>query len=138
MALLRLVFESTLTNVTEATLATALYTGRRNNRANLITGVVLCAGRNVIEVLEGQEHVVRATFERIRKDPRLQVDRILEEQSIDRRYFTQWNAGFRKPGGARGPTQYDLYVFDGVDATLARRIPDQVLGHLFRFSERIS
>ncbi|MBA3273301.1 MAG: BLUF domain-containing protein [Chthoniobacterales bacterium] len=47
-----------------------LATSRRNNDASGITGMLLYKDRRFLQVLEGSEAAVRATYARIKRDPR--------------------------------------------------------------------
>ncbi len=70
---------------------------RRLNAANGITGVLLYCDGNFMQYLEGEEEVVRATFERIRaSDSHYQVNELMN-QPIAAREFTDWSLGFSQP-----------------------------------------
>lgn len=60
------------------------------NASNGITGVLLYTPSHFIQALEGDEPVVRSTFERIRRDPRHMEPRILDARHVHERRFQQW------------------------------------------------
>jgi hypothetical protein len=47
-----------------------LFTARRMNKANGITGLLISSPARFMQVLEGEEAAVRATYNRICADPR--------------------------------------------------------------------
>ena len=67
---------------------------RRNNTRDGVTGMLLLIERSFFQVLEGDEGIVDATFQRIARDPRhLQVTQIIREP-IAHRSFGDWTMGF--------------------------------------------
>jgi hypothetical protein len=67
---------------------------RRNAEAGL-SGLLLYKDGNIIQVLEGEEQAVRASFERIKKDPRHRGVIVLAQEAIEERSFPRWGMGFR-------------------------------------------
>ncbi len=59
----------------------------RRNRAREITGVLLCCGEHVIQLLEGEAAVVDTLFERIRNDPRHEDVQLLLHKLVGKRLF---------------------------------------------------
>lgn len=117
MALHQLVFESALTHASEANLAQIFSASRRNNKRNNITGMVLCAGRKVISILEGEHEVVKQTFQRICGDQRHRIAQVVCEHPIQERSFSKWNTGYRlsQPPLNRQNSVFDGYFLDGFD-----------------------
>ena len=56
-----------------------------------LTGMLLYTPSHFIQVLEGEEAMVRARFERICKDPRHSHVRILSERFVSERRFSAWS-----------------------------------------------
>lgn len=82
-------------NMGIAELDMLLNKARRNNRDHDITGMLLYADGSFLQVLEGDEHRVRALYEHIRRDSRHTRLYILHEAEISRRQFPDWSMGFR-------------------------------------------
>lgn len=78
-----------------------LDTARRINRQNRITGLLLFNGERFLQLLEGEEAAVRATFERIAADPRHRGVAILGMTTGDRRAFADWDMAYERLGGTR-------------------------------------
>ena len=70
-----------------------LRASRRNNAADGVTGALLYADGNFIQVLEGAPEAVARTYERIRRDPRhRQIATYLDQPAGDR-MFPDWSMG---------------------------------------------
>lgn len=90
----RILYISTArTPFTPADVETVLAISRRNNRTVQVTGLLVVGGRRFLQVLEGPEYAVRATFERIKGDPRHFAVVILHEGDIATRAFADWSMG---------------------------------------------
>jgi len=73
---------------------------RTLNAQDGITGFLLYADESFLQILEGEEAVLTATFERIAKDTRHRGVRVLERTPISRRRFGEWTMGFDLPDAA--------------------------------------
>ncbi|HYO08464.1 MAG TPA: BLUF domain-containing protein [Tepidisphaeraceae bacterium] len=60
------------------------------NRGRFITGVLLCGGDNLLQVLEGEREEIMYLFERIRGDRRHSAVQLLVCKDISRRLFPGW------------------------------------------------
>jgi len=67
---------------------------RGHNAAIGVTGALLFTEGRFVQALEGGRDQVRATFERIRTDPRHSDVDILSSQLADRRRFKEWSMAF--------------------------------------------
>ena len=77
-------------------LASLLQSVRVKNEQLGLSGMLLMAGMDFFQVLEGPSHVVDATFAKIEVDPRhKRVTKIVRE-SIPHRFFKDWTMGFSK------------------------------------------
>ena len=65
--------------------------GELNARDNL-TGLLLLHGQHFLQVLEGEEALVRATFERIRRDERHHGISVLFEHTVEVRENSDWHS----------------------------------------------
>jgi hypothetical protein len=72
-----------------------LFTARRTNQRNGITGLLISSPAHFMQVLEGDEAVVRETYERICNDPRHSAHVILREIEVAERQFGEWSMASR-------------------------------------------
>jgi hypothetical protein len=96
----------TLTYVSSATelmdddqLVTLLRTIRPINEQLGITGMMLYRGGNIIQTLEGPTEAVKATYDRIRRDPRHRGVILLWQEEVTERHFADWSMGFHNATG---------------------------------------
>lgn len=82
-------------NLSPMALIDILETSRRKNPANNVTGLLVFQNSIFVQVLEGDERDVDATFQRIEKDERHQNVKVIERVSIERRAFPGWSMGFK-------------------------------------------
>jgi hypothetical protein len=68
-----------------------LFTARRTNNANSITGLLISSPRHFMQVLEGDEASVQQTYQRICADPRHHAHVILRQADVEARQFGQWS-----------------------------------------------
>ena len=73
-----------------------LLAGCHKNNATLgITGMLLYKDGNFMQVLEGEEEVVRTLYAKIGRDPRHQGQITLLQGQLAERQFPDWSMGFR-------------------------------------------
>ncbi|MEI8168895.1 MAG: BLUF domain-containing protein [Rhodoferax sp.] len=135
MALIQLIFESSLIKNNEQSLASIFNTSRRRNRENQISGAVILSGTDFIEVLEGESDVVQDTLQRIKDDRRHTLKRVWDEQAIPERNFSRWNSGYRRSNAINDEklSLSEYYFFDGVDMTFIWEKPSRALEALLNF-----
>lgn len=63
---------------------------RSNNKEQNITGALLVSDDWFVQVLEGDEAVVRELFAHIEKDPRHDSVSVVDAQTVDARVFARW------------------------------------------------
>ncbi|MDE3066856.1 MAG: BLUF domain-containing protein [Verrucomicrobiota bacterium] len=66
----------------------------RNAEAG-VTGMLLYKNGHFMQVLEGAEDAVKATFQRIQRDPRHHGIIVLLEGPVEQRHFQTWSMAFR-------------------------------------------
>jgi len=66
----------------------------KNDRLG-ITGMLLYKDGNVMQVLEGEQAVVRELYAKIGRDPRHRGLLTLIQESVEERQFPDWSMGFR-------------------------------------------
>ena len=96
MQQIHLIYVSTLqAQLPPQDLTTLLSNSVEKNAKAGVTGMLLISTINVLQVLEGEESAVLATFERIKRDPR-HFDLIeLICEPIEARAFAAWSMGYR-------------------------------------------
>jgi len=95
MQLFSLVYVSFATrDMSEDDLREILHASRKNNQPQNITGMLLYRDRYFIQVLEGEEDAVRATYAKIQTDVRHKNLVIAHEERILEREFDRWAMGF--------------------------------------------
>lgn len=68
-----------------------LSTARRLNETNAIRGLLISSSRHFMQVLEGEEAMVRQTYDRICADPRHHAHVILRETEVEQPQFGEWS-----------------------------------------------
>lgn len=115
----------------DSALLDLLSVSRELNHRNGITGMLLFKERRFMQVLEGDKPDVRATFDRITRDPRHGDVTTLLEQEIAERDFPEWTMGFQSLDGdlSNVPEGYTAFldvkfsVFDfGSDPSRAHQL----------------
>ncbi|MET0137514.1 MAG: BLUF domain-containing protein [Sphingobium sp.] len=95
---------------------------RKANAAVGVTGLLVVGGRRFLQVLEGPEDAVTATYERIARDPRHFALVKLHDKPIAERSFEAWAMGYEQGGVAAASAtleeQVDAIVAPLTDANL--------------------
>ncbi|MDD1616107.1 MAG: hypothetical protein CG439_1226 [Methylococcaceae bacterium NSP1-2] len=98
MSLFTLVYVSVATKeMNDDDLLSLLEQSRTFNKANGLTGLLLYKERFFIQVLEGEESIIDALFERIKADTRHFNVLLILKNPIIERDFEQWAMGFKSP-----------------------------------------
>ncbi|MFZ1110518.1 MAG: phosphate-starvation-inducible PsiE family protein [Rhodomicrobium sp.] len=69
---------------------------RESNAGCGVTGMLLYGNATFLQVLEGDEKVVDALIDRIRKDQRHTDMQMLHRKTIERRQYSDWSMGFKR------------------------------------------
>ena len=96
MALIQLIYTSTLVHDTQDVMANILQTSRRANKSHNISGMLLCAKGGVLQVLEGEDDVVSKLYRSIELDKRHDNIFLLSKTEVVERQFASWAMGFRR------------------------------------------
>lgn len=67
---------------------------RANNRALAVSGILLYHQGSFLQVLEGEDFVVSALYQRILKDPRHHRCMVVKRSTVVQRSFADWSMGF--------------------------------------------
>lgn len=70
---------------------------RSLNAQQNITGMLLYGNEQFLQVLEGEESAVRATYERIRQDSRHRDMIAYADKAIQQRSFPEWSMAYHTP-----------------------------------------
>ena len=90
MTLIQIIYASQPFGFDDAMLAGILLDTRRCNTRDGITGALIVRGDLYLQLLEGPEAKVEATFDRIRRDDRHANAEMLLSRSITHRMFPDW------------------------------------------------
>ncbi len=82
-------------DLTEQDLLELLEVSRENNTRDDITGMLLYKDRRFMQLLEGPENAVCATYNRITRDLRHRDVTLLLEGETQQRDFVDWSMGFQ-------------------------------------------
>lgn len=66
-----------------------------NNTKNNITGCLIYANGKFIQMLEGEQNLVRALFDKIKQDKRHTNVIVAVEMSVSSKLFPEWGMGFK-------------------------------------------
>ncbi len=137
MALIQLIYLSSLSDIKlEAGIAKILQSSIRHNKVNGITGMLLYANGNFLQVLEGETESVVETFSRICADPRHYDIVELIREPVRERHFSQWSMGFQHLSEAdlRAYPKYAPFFRYRADDEAIRALPGMALDLLRQFS----
>jgi len=97
MALIQLSYISIAAyEMSDADLDQIVASATRRNAENGITGMLLYADGRFMQLLEGEDAVVEATFARVSLDPRHHDVVVTERAAIEARSFSNWSMGFKR------------------------------------------
>ena len=82
--------------VDRAVLDEILAASRRNNQRCGVTGLLVSGGKRFLQVLEGPDQAVLATYARIQNDPRHFAFVLLATKPIEERAFGEWSMAFHE------------------------------------------
>jgi hypothetical protein len=105
--------------LTDSDVDAILEASRRRNRQVGISGLLVYDGVRFLQALEGEESAVKATFLRIKSDPRHRAAVMLSLHENDRREFGDWEMACERVRARQGGKT----VIEMVDALVAN-LPD--------------
>lgn len=126
---------SAVETFSERQLDELLDAARVRNEEHEVTGMLLYAGGNFIQTLEGPADSVDALFSRIDADPRHFGVFVVRRDDIDQRQFAGWSMGFRRlsSGDVRKVPGFTDYLDSGrIDGAAARRHAALTFHRVFR------
>ncbi|MDQ6765050.1 MAG: BLUF domain-containing protein [Verrucomicrobiota bacterium] len=115
-----------------------LRVSRENNTQADITGLLLYKQRRFMQLLEGPEVAVRATFARIERDPRHHDVTILLEGETSERDFADWSMAFHELDDKKARATRGFSDFLDVEFSVFQFASDPSKAHqLLRIFRRI-
>ena len=67
---------------------------KRNNTEHNVSGILIYNNGNFLQILEGEENLVKTLFKKIKRDPRHRNLIPLINNSLDERIFHDYDSGF--------------------------------------------
>ncbi len=99
-----------------AALAALLAVSRRDNKRAGISGLLIHRESSFLQVLEGPEEAVRATFARIERDARHHRVLVISRGAVPQRSFAEWTMGYvEDAAGARRLDGFNDFFRVGLD-----------------------
>jgi hypothetical protein len=95
MELLQIIYTSQLRKAAPGEMQEIIQASRAHNEAAGVTGMLLVADDLVLQLLEGPEAEVNATYHRICSDPRHTNVQELGRTQVTKREFAEWTMGLR-------------------------------------------
>lgn len=133
MALFQLIYMSSLVSPDPVAVTDILAVSVRNNIKNKLTGMMLHADGNIVQVLEGDRAAVKDTFGRILVDARHVGIFVLDERETSERDFGSWSMGYRQlMKTVIGKPGFEAHVFDIRDSEIARRVRPGAALHVLK------
>jgi hypothetical protein len=116
-----------------------LKVSRENNHAKEITGLLLYKGGNFMQVLEGDEEIVRALYQKIAQDPRHKDVSLISEEQIQKRQFAAWEMAFTNLDSPeiRKEAGYSQFLEDEFTAEIYRENPLRAYIMLLTFRDNL-
>lgn len=105
-------------------IADILLTSRRNNEEAEITGALLATKNSFAQVLEGERDAVKATYDRIARDPRHAGIVPILMEAIEARQFPDWSMAYIGPSqsGAEAVARVTRELADSKSGRAAREL----------------
>ena len=102
-----------------------LKVSRDNNGSEEVTGLLLYKGGNFMQVLEGNEAVVTALYEKIKKDARHKDVAVISKEEIQVRQFPAWQMAFQNldDPAIKNEPGYSQFLQDEFTAEIYRENP---------------
>ena len=116
-----------------------LKVSRENNVVSDVTGLLLYKGGNFMQALEGPDDVVRALYEKIKKDPRHKDVSIISTEQIQKRQFSAWEMAFTNLDNPeiKNEPGYSQFLQDEFTADVYRENPLRAYIMLLTFRDNL-
>lgn len=97
-ALHQIIYLSRLTQDEDPAIKDILAKALLNNPRNDVTGMMLYADGDILQVLEGPKEAITALFKKIQRDARHTDVYIVLDEPLQARHFPEWSMGYKKLG----------------------------------------
>ncbi|MCE9644997.1 MAG: BLUF domain-containing protein [Chloroflexi bacterium] len=116
-----------------------LKVSRENNLSGAVTGLLLYKGGNFMQVLEGEEAVVTALYEKIKADPRHKDVSIISKEQIQARQFHAWEMAFQNLDNpaVKNEPGYSQFLHDDFTDAVYRTNPLRAYIMLLTFRDNL-
>ena len=96
MGLYRIVYHSRASDkMKDSQIFNIVEKAQKHNKEVGITGLLLFISNSFIQLLEGEEKEVKASYQKIMQDERHDQSKIILQGNITKRDFTSWNMGLK-------------------------------------------
>ena len=136
--MIRLIYVSSATQLmSEADLIHLLDQARNRNERLNVTGMLLYAEGNFIQVLEGKAENVEEIFESILNDDRNEGTIVIEKENIKERDFADWSMGFRNLTNDKGTLTkgYSNFLDSKMTQEEININSNEIIGLLYQFKK---
>lgn len=122
MALHHIIYQSHMVSPDESVVNEVLQTALWNNPRKGITGMMLYADGDILQVLEGERSEIESLFARIECDRRHNQIFVVLSERLAARHFPDWSMGYRRIGPAElQQFQHFQKVFQSTPAEVSAR-----------------
>jgi hypothetical protein len=138
--MLSLIYVSTsIKLLNDQELVDILKVSRENNESSEVTGLLLYKGGNFMQVLEGDDEVVTALYEKIRTDPRHKDVSVISREQIQARQFSAWEMAFQNLDNpaVKNEPGYSQFLHDEFTADIYRKNPLRAYIMLLTFRDNM-
>jgi hypothetical protein len=138
--MLSLIYVSTsIKLLNDQELVDILKVSRENNESSEVTGLLLYKGGNFMQVLEGDDEVVTALYEKIRTDSRHKDVSIISREQIQARQFSAWEMAFQNLDNpaVKNEPGYSQFLHDEFTADIYRKNPLRAYIMLLTFRDNM-
>ena len=136
--MIRLIYVSSATRLMgEDDLIELLDQARNRNERQGVTGMLLYADGNFMQVLEGNEKDVDEIYNKIVNDERNKGHIVIEKESIKKRSFPDWSMGFKNFTGQTEamPKGYSKFLQTRMDPEEIALNPNEIVELLYEFKK---
>lgn len=139
MALIQLIYTSSLFDNGPVAMTGILQHARPANSLRNITGMMVCTDSCVLQVLEGEDADVSKLYRSIELDKRHKDIFLLSKTGVTKRQFACWDMGFRRLSETEiGNSALAVEVFNAESHEIANRVdPGPALAMLVLFAQGI-
>jgi len=123
--------------MTDRDLTALLVQARNDNERLAVTGMLLYRSATFLQVLEGDENIVNAVFEKIARDSRHNPPKVILTGHRATRQFPNWSMGFTNLSGftEQNLPGFSEFLSEGFNTEEMSRQPQRAYQLLLRFRD---